>query len=291
VYGDDGARVRCEGVVHASLPDAVERALELREPAALIDYLRAHKGSALALVPGGAEQHGIGKQLGALAHVPGLTAVALGPDVAIYAPARDLTLSNEERDALAYVARALFRGAREPDVASFPPALRRVERVEVMVTLSKAGEPRLWRSARGTSIARALLTATRVARDRWREREQAMGGPLAQQLLSLDVEIALLSEDGTLLSAQSAFVDRAITPEHGVCFDRRTAWHYVLPQEVARRHGGAAALAQKLDELGLGASVLAESDTRLSRFVQVPLARSLAPLRGAEAPAGTPTSR
>jgi hypothetical protein len=283
VFGDGEATLRCEGIRLEQLPDGLARGLDERTPDALVGFLRAHKGSALALAPG-TREHGVGKQLASLAHVPTLLAVALSPELSVYAPARELTLSGEEREALAYVARALFRGAREPDVASFPPALRRVERVEVMVTLSKQGEPRLWRSARGTSIARALLTATRVARDRWREREQAMGGPLAQQLLGLDVEVALLTEDGTLLSHQGPFVDRAITADHGIGFDRRTAWHYVLPREVARRKGGFSALSTQLRELGLSPAVLGESDTRLYRFVVVPLGASQAPLRGAEAP-------
>ncbi|MET0344436.1 MAG: hypothetical protein ABW252_25710 [Polyangiales bacterium] len=276
VYASPDAHVRCEGVREVSLPEALVRGLEHETPGPVIDFLRSHKGSALAIAPAG-EPRGVGAKLAALAHVPELPALALAPELAVYAPSRDPSLSDAERDALAYVARALFRGAREPDVASFPPPLRRVERVEVMVTLSKGGDPRLWRSARGTSVARALLTATRVARDRWREREQAMGGPLIAQLASLDVEVALLAEDGTLLSAQNTFVDRAITPAHGVGFDRRTAWHYVLPAEVQRRKGGAAALAGQLSDLGLPAAVLGESDTRLYRFVQTPLGVSRAP--------------
>ena len=283
VFADGEVALRCEGIRLEPLPEGLARGLEERTPAAISGFLRAHKGSALALAPG-SRPRGVGQQLAALAHVPELLAVALAPEVAVFTPARDLTLGDEEREALAYVARALFRGAREPDVASFPPSLRRVERVEVMVTLSKQGEPRLWRSARGTSIARALLTATRVARDRWREREQAMGGPLAQQLLGLDVEVSLLSEDGTLLTSQSAFVNRAITPSHGIGFDRRTAWHYVLPAEVTRRKGGFQALTTQLRELGLAPAALTESDARLYRFVVTPLGLSRAPLRDAEAP-------
>ena len=114
-----------------------------------------------------------------------------------------------------------------------------------------------------------------------------MGGPLVDQLASLDVEVALLAEDGTLLSTQPAFVDRAVSTEHGVGFDRRTAWHYVLPAEVQRRKGGAAALSQQLSDLGLSAAVLSESDTRVYRFVQTPLGTSRAP-RVPPAPAASP---
>jgi hypothetical protein len=223
-------------------------------------------------------------QLAELRHVPGLRAVLLSPELAIYVPARELTLSLPERDALAYVARVLFRGAREPSVSSFPAALRRVERVEVLVMLSRRGEPRLWRSARGTSIARALLTATRVARERWREREQAMGGALSKRLMELDVEVSLLSEDGTLLRPQRSFVDRAITAQHGVGFDYRTAWHYLLPGDVHKHKGGPfGALSAQITEQGLPLSILSESDTRVYRFVPVSLGVSKAPL-------GTPVS-
>jgi hypothetical protein len=284
VRADGEATLRCEGVHVEASDKEVHAALAAPEPEPLLQILRARKASAVALVPG-EKRAGVGGQLAALAHVSGLRAVALAPEVAVYAPVHEIGLSLAERDALAYVARALFRGAREPSVASFPADLRRVERVEVMVTLGRGGEPRLWRSARGTSIARALLTATRVARDRWREREQAMGGPLAERLLELDVEVALLSEDGALVGAQRGFVDRAITPLHGIGFDHRTAWHYVLPRDVAKRKGGFQALSIQLNEVGLSQSILAERDTRLYRFVVVPLGTSKAPLApGAKAP-------
>ncbi len=277
VFADDGASLRCAGVRVERVSGELARALD-GDAGQLTAALSARKGSALALVPGG-RARGVGRQLAGLAFVPGLRAVALAPELAVYAPARELVLSAPEREALAYVARALFRGAREPNLASFPPALRRVERVEVMVLLSRRGEPRLWRSARGTSIARALLTATRVARDRWREREQAMGGPLANRLLELDVEVSLLSEDGTLLDVQRAFVDRAVTSGHGVGFDYRTAWHYVLPADLARYQGSAhQALTGQIAEQGLPLSILGQSETRVYRFVPISLGVSKAPL-------------
>lgn len=285
VHAAPGAVLRCEGVVVEPAAPDVTAALAGSDAAPLVQALRAKKASAVAVTPG-AVRVGLAGQLAAFAHVPGLRAVVIAPELTIYAPAHEIDLSLAERDALAYVARALFRGAREPNIASFPPDLRRVERVEVMVSLGRGGEPRLWRSARGTSIARALLTATRVARDRWREREQAMGGPLAEKLLELDVEVALLSEDGTLVGAQHGFVDRAITPVHGIGFDHRTAWHYVLPRDVARRKGGYAALSAQIKDVGLTGAILAERDTRLYRFVVVPLGSSKAPLQAVSPPSG-----
>jgi len=143
----------------------------------------------------------------------------------------------------------------------------------------------LWRSARGTSIARALMTAARVARERWREREQAMGGPLSKRLIELDVEVALLSEDGTFVHPQRTLVDRAITPLHGMGFDHRTAWHYLLPNDVRKRKGKPFdALSAQITEQGLPLSILAESDTRVYRFVPLTLGVSKAVVRGEDDP-------
>lgn len=279
VFAGDGVRLSCEGVHVDSARALGASALTSDDATALAKALGAHKGSALAVAPDSGVR-GVAKQLGTFAHVSGLRGVLLSSELAVYAAAHEIDLSAAEREALAYVTRVLFRGAREPSVASFPASLRRVERVEVMVMLSQRGDPRLWRSARGTSIARALLTATRVARDRWREREQAMGGPLPKKLVELDVDVSLLSEDGTLGSTQRTFIDRAITPAHGVGFDYRTAWHYLLPRDVARRKKGPfQALSELIVDQGLPLSVLGESDTRLYRFVPIALGSSKAPLR------------
>jgi len=279
VYTVGEAGLRCPGVRVERADEQLTEVLRSPPETPLTAGLRSQKGVAVALpVELDASFAGrLGERLARRAHVPGLRAVALSRELALYAPAHEVELTSPEREALGYVARALLRGAREPSVASFPAALRRVERVEVMVMLSRRGEPRLWRSARATSIARALLTATRVARDRWREREQAMGGPLAQKLLELDVEVVLLSEDGTLLNAQSPFVDGSVFAEHGIGFDYRTSWHYVLPRDVQRQGGPSKALAMQLKEQGLTLASL-ESDARVYRFVPVQLGLSKAPL-------------
>jgi hypothetical protein len=276
VFATEDAALRCDGV-------QVESARALKGLAhddadTLAAELSQTKASAIAILPGRAAK-GVEGRLAKFEHVYGLRGALLSPQLALYVPTHEIALSDRERQALAYVTRALFRGAREPNVASFPASLRRVERVEVMVMLSQHGEPRLWRSARGTSIARALLTATRVARDRWREREQAMGGPLAQRLNELDVEVSLLSEDGVLLDTQRVFVDRAVTKLHGVGFDHRTAWHYVLPNDVARnKKGPFAALAQQVEDQGLPLTSLHAPDTRVYRFLNFPLGQSKGPL-------------
>ena len=284
VHLPSGTALRCEGVGTQALSGALLSAAQGADPARLSALLVADKGAAVAATKGkGAE--GLLGRLARFEFLPGLRAVALSPDLVVAAPYREPELSLRERDALAYVARALLRGAREPALSSFPPALRRVERVEVMVLLRERGEPRLWRSARGTSIARALLTATRVARERWRERETAMGGPLSRRLLDLDVEVSLLSEDGVLLRHERAFVDRTVTAHHGLGFEYKSGWHYLLAEDVVRRGQGSAfrALTGLLSDQGLTPGVLSESALRIYRFVTLPLGASKAPLAGAEA--------
>jgi len=271
-----GAPLRCAGV--RVVTDAEVGVLLVGKDAAqLAAKLRARRATGVAVVPG-QNSPGVAGQLETLQHVPGLRTVALSPDLVVAMAAPEIALSARDREAVGYVARALFRGAREPSASSFPPALRRVQRVEVMVALSDRSEPRLWRSARGTSIARALLTATRVARERWRERESTMGGPLLERLRGLDVEVSLLEEDGTLAHSTGSFVERAITRVHGVGFDYRSDWHYSLPTDVIRQGKGSAfrALSTLSAERGLPASVLTEPGVRLYRFVPVALATSRA---------------
>jgi hypothetical protein len=290
LYLAAGARVECPGVAARAPDGPLLAALGGADPQPLGALLSSQKGTALALGPH-APGAGVSGRLGALEFVPGLRALALAPERLVVAPYHEPDLSLRERDALAYVARALLHGAREPALSSFPPALRRVERVEVMVLLRERGEARLWRSARGTSIARALLTATRVARERWRERESAMGGPLARRLLDLDVEVSLLSEDGVLLSRDSGFVDRAVGAQYGIGFEYKSGWHYLLPEDVVKRGNGSAqrALVALLNDQGLPPAVLGQSALRLYRFVALTLGVSKAPLTGSEtAPPPTP---
>ena len=276
-----GPRLRCEGVSVRPLASAAwAPLLKGDDPAPLASALMEEKGTAVAIVPEETARGLLGR-LGRFESIPGLNTTVLGPELVVFTARGQRALSLREQDALAYVARAVLRGAREPRIASFPSAVRRVERVEVMVSILSGGSPRLWRSARGTSIARALMTATRVARDRWREREQAMGGPLREQLGELDVEVSLLQEDGTLLSVEEGFVNRATSPDHGLGYDYRNGWHYVLPEAVATRGGGSPykALTSLVRDQGLGAGVLAERGTRVYRFVPRTIGRSAAPLR------------
>jgi hypothetical protein len=273
VLAMDGASLHCSGV-HAKSVDSQSDSghpLNGSDADALVKLLKGQKATAIAVVPS-QQSNGISlrARLARLEHVEGLRALLLTPAIAVYAAERTVELSEKERTALVYVARALLRGAREPSLSSFPPSLRRVESVEVMVSLAPPGGSRLlWRSTRGTSIPRALLSATRVARDRWHEREATMGGPLRERLPSLEVEVSLLVDDGTIASAEAGFVDRAVTKEHGLGFDFRSDWHYLMPLDVQKRGQGSPyrALTALGADYGVGVASLSREETRIYRFL------------------------
>ena len=217
-----------------------------------------------------------------------LACVHLTPTAALYVPRTELVLPPVLSGALAHVARAIVSGAAVPRVQSFPEPLRRIRNVEVMVLLSDGDRPRLWRSARGSSVARALITAATVARQRWTERESAMGGPLARILPTLDVSVQVLEEDGTLDSRAHAFVETAFRPGHGVAFEHRGNWHYLLPDATRERGEGSAvqAYAALFSDQDMPAESLDRSDIRLYRSVARRVAISPAPSR---APASVPS--
>jgi hypothetical protein len=213
--------------------------------------------------------HSVAAMLASYAHVAGLTGVYVGPLGALYQldPIRDW--SPQLCAALADVARRLLGGAPEPRLTSFPEAVRRVEPVEVMVLLRSERRARLWRSARGSSFARALVTAADVARKRWNEREQAMGGPLDQVLPTLSVEVALLQDDGELGARDPGFVDRVVGPVHGVAYEHKGAWRYALPEATHRPTAMTASGAYRrlFKEDGLSEDSLGSPELRLYRMV------------------------
>lgn len=274
-------------LVPADRDPAVRRALDGSDPAALAAALR-RAGFRGVLADGRQPPQLRGedwaratlrRRLAAYGSLPPLRAVHVAPAAALYVLEEPFTLEPRIESALAHVARRLLEGARAPRIQSFPEPLRRLRNVEVMVLLRQGDSPRLWRSARGSSIARALITAAVVARRRWTERQSAMGGPIDAALPTLDVEVAALLEDGTLGSTAPAFVDRAFTPVHGVAYERKGKWRYLLP-DATQRHGRGSAVrayARLFTDNGLETDSLDRSDLRLYRLVAMPLARSVAP--------------
>lgn len=216
----------------AGLP-AVDSALRGKDDRALASALQAAKLQGLlvdarpAAIPAGYE---LARQLANYAALQALQGVYLSPRGALYVldPVRDW--SPGLRAGMAEVARRLVGGAAAPRIRSFPEIVRRMEPAEVMVLLRSDSRARLWRSARGSSFARALLTAAEVARQRWIERSQAMGGPLDKLLPKLQVEVSLLQDDGELGSRDESFVNRVVLPVHGVAFEHKGAWRYLLPE-------------------------------------------------------------
>ena len=179
----------------------------------------------------------VAQRLSKYARIEGLTGVYLAPLAAFYGLDPTREWSPALRAGLAEVTRRLVAGEQPPRLASFPEAVRRVEPVEVMVLLRSGQKARLWRSARGSSFARALLTAAQVARKRWIEREQAMGGSIDKLLPQLTVEVSLLEDDGELGSRDPSFVDRVIGEQHGVAYEHKGAWRYYLPEATHQPKG------------------------------------------------------
>ncbi len=264
-------------LVNASEVVELTRALAAIEPARLTEWLASHGiDGVLAEWDPRAPAATVGSALHRFAHVRGLRGDYLTPRMALYLPDPLQQLSPTLQSALATVARGVLSGQRAPRVTSFPEALRRVQNVEVMVLVRREGRALLWRSARGSSIARALLMASQMARRRWAEREQALGGSLDKQLSSLEVEVALLHEDGTLGDRDPAFIDRVFGKSHGVAYERRGGWHYTLPEATQRDGEGQAsrAYAKLLSDNGLPASSLEREDVRLYRLALTTLAVS-----------------
>jgi hypothetical protein len=213
----------------------------------------------------------------------------LTPTAALYEPRTGLVLEPALGEALAHVARSLLSGVHAPRVSSFPEPLRRIRNVEVMVMLEDRGHPRLWRSARGSSIGRALLTASVVARQRWSERQSAMGGPIDRILPTLDVSVYLLDEDGTLGARSTSFIESAFTdlpgtPEHGVAFDHRGTWRYLLPDATREQGEGSAVRAYRslFADSDMDENSFERGDVRLYRM----LARRLALSPATSGPSG-----
>lgn len=271
-------------LVDLSTIDGLSAALERTDGRAVARALAKADVDAVWLKPKAAAKPGgatVRDRIEQLAHVDGLRGVYVSRRAALYAPDPIGELSELDRKALAGVARGLVAGARLPRLSSFPESLRRVQSVEVMVLLLEGNKARLWRSARGSSLARALVTAATVARQRWIEREQAMGGPLDALLPSLRVEVGSLGDDGTLGERDPAFVDRAFFPEHGVGYENKGSWRYFLPDATRLKGGGRASVAYSvlLEEDGLAPESLERKELRLYRLFTSTLAVSEPPPR------------
>jgi len=260
----------------------LSRALSGDDPGALVAAMRAAQHDALVVdTRAGASGPSMRTRFATLRYVPGFRGLYLAPDIALYAVDPWQSLDPQLQLALATVARGILEGKRSPRLSSFPEPLRRVQHVEVMVMLRSGGRPRLWRSARGSSVGRALLTATRVAKNRWTERRSAMGEPLDDALRRMDVEVSLLQDDGRFGSRAPDFIERALDEAHGVAFERKGAWRYLLPgaTQAAGKGSAVAAYTKLLADEGLDPEAFGAADLHPYRLAVNPLATSAAPPR------------
>jgi hypothetical protein len=208
--------------------------------------------------------------------IPGMKGIVFSSEASLYIrnPVEEFPASLKQ--AIAVVARGIIGGAKPPRVTSFSESVQRARDAEVMVILRQGMRERLWRSAKGNSIARALITTCTIARKRWMERENAMGGRLDDLLANMDIDIYLLEDDGTILTRDNRFIDRVLTKEHGIAYQRRGAWRYLLPAATAEAGKGSAVRAyQELfrqNELPLDS--LQRKELRLYRLTVTPLAES-----------------
>ncbi len=271
----------------ARLSDALRR----RDEVAAAKAMRSARVQGIlvnvrALRQPGAKSPRVIDRMGRYEYVPPFRGVYLTSRYAFYA-VRDNERGSRFEGMLGRMARQILSGEKPPPLAKLPESLRRLRTVEVLVLLREGSAARLWRSARGSSLARALITATMVARQRWAEREKAMGGPLLDALPRLDVEISLLEEDGTLGARSPGFLERVISSQHGVAYEGGGAWRYLLPvaTQEAGKGSGARAYQALFRDNALREDSFDRADLRLYRLVLVPLDRSPAETRKEQSPA------
>lgn len=167
---------------------------------------------------------------------------------------------------LGRAARSILEGSPPPALEDFPPALTKPQAVEVLVLLSSGRGPRLWRSARAASIAEGLITASLAARERWEERSDTMGGPLGGRLDELDVEVALLFDDGTFDRSALSLIDVLVKPVHGVAYEQPSRWRYLLPRATLAAGSPTEAFEKLFRDNGLPEDSFERRDLRLYRI-------------------------
>ena len=167
---------------------------------------------------------------------------------------------------LARVARQILEGNKPPPLDAFPVELLRAQPVEVLVMLTGARGPKLWRSARSQSIADGVVTASLAARERWEERMETMGGPLLERLDELDVHVAFLFADGTFDADAVSLIDSLVKPRHGVAYEQPSRWRYLLPRATHNAESPTEAYRRLFRDNGLPEDSFGRRDLRLYRM-------------------------
>jgi len=198
--------------------------------------------------------------------IRGFRGVYLAPEGMLYAVDKTEWPESLTGRVLGLVAREILEGHEPPPLDAFPDALASRQPVEVLVLLRGPGGVRLWRSARAESIAEGLNTAALAARKRWDERSETMGGPLEDRLDQLDVEVALLFDDGTLDGRAVSLIDPLVKPLHGVAYEQPARWRYLLPIATHDGKTPTEAYRQLFRDNGLPEESFDRKDLRLYRL-------------------------
>lgn len=211
--------------------------------------------------------------------VPGFRYRLIGPAESVLEPLALPSLTEAERSALARIARQVLAGSEPPRLGQFPRGLRAPYAGEVLLEVVRAsGQRALWRSARSSSLAAGVLSATHEAAARWAAREANLGGPMSSLLRTATVRVSVLIDDGTFAERDRAFLDAALTDDHGPAIDRVRSWHYLLPDAESRRgKPGSQAFAALLADNRLPSDALDRPDVRVYRVRVEPLSISVPP--------------
>lgn len=183
------------------------------------------------LVPtDGSGGSGVAGALSRMRPSPGLTAVYLDEQSAIYEPSERPALSHDDAQRLIAVARLILSGATAPPERLFSEPIRQLRPVEVALVIRNGHDAVLWRSTRAGSIARAFLDVCFAVLDRWSTRQQERFGRLRDGLRTLSLSLAVFYDKGVLGTRSPEFLRRAADPRvWGVGYERTTSWEYVLP--------------------------------------------------------------
>ena len=198
--------------------------------------------------------------------VRGFVAEYIGPQGVLFVVDPTEWPEGLAQEVLARAARQILEGGDPPPLDAFPEPLKTAQSVEVVVLLRGPTGPRLWRSARSQSIAEGLNTAALAARERWDERSATMGGPLEESLDELDVEVALLFDDGTLDVHSPAVIDAVVKPVHGAAYEQPTRWRYLLPAATHAGRTPSDAYRALFADNGMAEESFERSDLRLYRM-------------------------
>ncbi len=253
----------------AEVPEIAE-ALAGTDPDAVAAALRGAdlEGVWVPATPdaGAGPERSVGERLSAGMVVRGFRGRYLSVRGILYVPEQTEWPEALGNEALGRVARQILDGGEPPPIDAYPEGLARRQPVEVLVLLRGPQGLRLWRSARAESIAEGLNTAALAARKRWEERSTSMGGALDERLAGLDVEVALLFDDGTFDPAATSLIDPFVQPAHGVAYEQPSRWRYLLPVTTHLQESPTAAYRLLFRQNDLPEESFERNDLRLYRF-------------------------